>query len=538
MADRSDTDMYRLTLPDWSTTGPSSSCATLDAHNVSVTTRVLGTAVFFLIWPFVVFNFGAFPISRAIATLAGGMLMVVCGVVSQDDVYLYISDEDNMQTLFLLFGMMIIAYFFQREGFLRAMVDKTMAGDQQFGQIIWKICLLSAAMSALVTNDAACTILTPWILEEHSKQRRSRDELLPLCLAIATSSEIGSCATVFGSPQNVYIAAKADLNLWVTLRCLLPAVLVGLAFNTMILYLTVWRSGLLYCQSSAIEWDWQWLEVISNPSESSALAWEANKPQIHIKQPNRVITHRDGEETSPLLCKYQKMTHNLPSKQLRVPLKRPSAEKIFSVWLVTATLTVIILLTIPTSISHFNIGIIPVGAAISTLVVDGVLCKNNPKVAISTIDWSVILMFLGLFIWQEGFEATGYPTAIFTFLTSHWEVNVHTIQGIFVFTVVVAIGSNVLSNVPLALLFAKKLSCLPGAMAAVSVMSREGCLLIWVTGIAGNFTLIGSMSSLIVAEKAHDWVNYQLSFWNYLKFGFPSAFLVLVAGVPMVTLLS
>lgn len=466
--------------------------------------------------------------------------MVVFGVISQHDVYLSISDHDNMQTLFLLFATMILAYFSEREGFLPVLVDKTMDGDQQFGQILWKICLLSAIVSALVTNDAACATVTPWVLEEHSKKRRSRDELLLLCLAISTSSEIGSCATVFGSPQNVYIAAKADLNLWVTLRCLLPAVLVGLVLNTAILYFAVWRSGLLYRRSYDIERDWQLLTIISNPTKPTPLARETNsKHEIQIKQLNNRLVHRDKAETSLLsTSQTTNYTQNLSAKQLSGPPKRSSADKIFSVWLLITILTVIILLTIPNSISHFSVGIVPLGAAISTLVVDGVLRKNNPEIAVSTIDWSVILMFQGLFVWQGGFEATGYPTAIFNFLTSHWEVNVHTGQGIAIFTLVVAIGSNVFSNVPLALLLAKKLTCLSGVMAANSVMSREGCLLIWITGIAGNFTLTGSTSSFIVAEKAHRKVNYQLSFWNYLKFGFPSAFLVLVAGVPMVTLLS
>jgi hypothetical protein len=46
MADRPDTDTYRLTLSDWSTTGPSSKCADFDTSNVSVTTRAFGTSVF------------------------------------------------------------------------------------------------------------------------------------------------------------------------------------------------------------------------------------------------------------------------------------------------------------------------------------------------------------------------------------------------------------------------------------------------------------------------------------------------------------
>ena len=85
--------------------------------------------------------------------------------------------------------------------------------DKPFKHILWKVCLLSAAMSAFVTNDATCVVLTPLLLTEFVKQGRDRKELLPLCVGIATSANIGSAATVFGNPQNAFIAASANVSL-------------------------------------------------------------------------------------------------------------------------------------------------------------------------------------------------------------------------------------------------------------------------------------------------------------------------------------
>ena len=63
-----------------------------------------------------------------------------------------------------------------------------------------------------------------------------------------------------------------------------------------------------------------------------------------------------------------------------------------------------------------------------------------------------------------------------------------------------------------------------------------GLLLAWISTVAGNFTLIGSIANLIVAEKA--WQNksvmYKLTFWNYIKFGLCSTFIILFGCLPIV----
>jgi hypothetical protein len=54
-------------------------------------------------------------------------------------------------------------------------------------------------------------------------------------------------------------------------------------------------------------------------------------------------------------------------------------------------------------------------------------------------------------------------------------------------------------------------------------------LLPFTTTVAGNFTLIGSVANIIVAERARD--HCALGFVEYLRFVLPSTILVLVAGV-------
>ena len=60
-------------------------------------------------------------------------------------------------------------------------------------------------------------------------------------------------------------------------------------------------------------------------------------------------------------------------------------------------------------------------------------------------------------------------------------------------------------------------------------------LLACVTTVAGNFTLIGSIANLIVAEKAKtsDY-NFSMTFFGYLKFGVLSTLLVIASGLPTV----
>ena len=351
---------------------------------------------------------------------------------------------------------------------------------------------------------------------------------------------------MFGNPQNAYIASKAHVNLSTFFKAILPTAAVGVAINIGLLYVLSWRLGLL---GKPDKYDSVKRSSDDGRSERQNRDIDAAIEGRRLRQGSHVSSYsismvqsgqhydtpqqRARHETDPLLSSRREAEVELSG---RAYLPWTPKRKILAGWLAFISLTVICLLAVPEYVAYFNLGLIPMGAAISSMMVDAVLNKINPNITIMAVDWTVIVMFMGLFAWDEGFEVTGYPRKLFDY--GKHSMNVHTIRGIAMFSIFVTIGSNVLSNVPLVILLITKLSCLPGTDASTGSLPLEGCLLAWVSTVAGNFTLIGSVANLIVAEKAKSTIGYRLGFWDYLKFGLPSTILITTIGLPIVASLA
>jgi Na+/H+ antiporter NhaD/arsenite permease-like protein len=552
-----------------------------------------------------------FPIGRPAAALVGALLMVVFHVVTQSDVYEIQGTKGNLQTVFLLVGMMMLSFYYDREGILHH-IGLLFFGkaNRSFKNILWKVCLLSAFLSALITNDATCLVITPLLLKQFSKQKRQHKELLPLCLGIATSANIGSAATVFGNPQNAFIASSAGVTLLQFIVALLPAALIGTIVNVGLLYLFFSRTlfnyqtpcnckkrkppnvnvtysstdeiprinagdttstgsissnlsitlnsdcitdeerGIEYCLDSQRD-----LDTVSISSEKndftqsySASDKNANK-KVSISVERRDIAEsmsmrnsRRRDNTSPAAAEPKDLVRSVSIIDAKTTDKvktkgwaeRTWRERIFLIWLGFITLLVIVLLAIPPPPAvraEFNLGLVPLGAAILTMVVDTLLSKTYAHDVLQNIDWTVILLFMGLFVWLEGFQNTCYISKALDALAPL--MNLHTIEGVLLFTVVVIIGSNIFSNVPLTILIVGRINDFCGESPCTGPL--PALLLAWISTIAGNFTLIGSIANLIVAEKAlKPPAKYKLTFWNYIKFGFISTFIILFGCLPIV----
>ena len=191
-------------------------------------------------------------------------------------------------------------------------------------------------------------------------------------------------------------------------------------------------------------------------------------------------------------------------------------------------LTVVLLCVPPNGWVSFDLGLVPMGCAACLMVIDGVVNRESGSRAVRHIDWGVILLFCGLFVWLGGFKKTKIPKAVFLGLKQFMATN--SVFGILVLTVFIIVGSNLLSNVPMVFLIVDYMECIPGGGSPVV----SGLLLAWVSTIAGNFTLFGSVANLIVAEKAKRHINYTLGFFSYLLFGLFSTFVVLFVGLPIV----
>ncbi|XP_011410015.1 PREDICTED: putative transporter arsB [Amphimedon queenslandica] len=166
----------------------------------------------------------------------------------------------------------------------------------------------------------------------------------------------------------------------------------------------------------------------------------------------------------------------------------------------------VVLLAIPNQIADLNLGCIPLAASIFTMLMDTIL---NRKYA------------------YDRFPNTCFPFIAFEHLAPY--MNLNTIEGVLLFSVFVIIGSNIFSNIPLVILIVGRISDLCDDCGPLG-----GLLLAWISTIAGNFTLIGSVANLIVAEKAQSSAKYHISFLEYFIFGFSSTLWILYVCLPVV----
>ena len=70
--------------------------------------------------------------------------------------------------------------------------------------------------------------------------------------------------------------------------------------------------------------------------------------------------------------------------------KRSWRQILFTIWLIVITIVVVALLAVPPLQDiQFNLGLVPLGAGILTMLVDTILNRKYPYDAITKIDWAV-----------------------------------------------------------------------------------------------------------------------------------------------------
>jgi Na+/H+ antiporter NhaD/arsenite permease-like protein len=132
------------------------------------------------------------------------------------------------------------------------------------------------------------------------------------------------------------------------------------------------------------------------------------------------------------------------------------------------------------------------------------------------IDWSLLLMFAGLFIIVAGAERELLTPQV---IEAVGQLHLATVP---VLSLVTAILSNLVSNVPAVLLLKPFVAALPDQKRAWLVIAMASTL-------AGNFTVLGSIANLIVVEKAAR-RGVVIGFWDYFRVGGPLTVLTLLVG--------
>jgi Na+/H+ antiporter NhaD/arsenite permease-like protein len=148
--------------------------------------------------------------------------------------------------------------------------------------------------------------------------------------------------------------------------------------------------------------------------------------------------------------------------------------------------------------------------------------RIKPQRVYRLIDWTMLAMFTGLFIVVAGFAATGLPADAVSL------IGVQRLTHPGTLTVVVAILSNLVSNVPAVLLFRPLFPMLGGTRAVALFIASASTY-------AGNLTVVGSIANLIVVENARR-RKINLSFVDYLRVGVPITLITLAINTAILAL--
>jgi len=163
---------------------------------------VIGLAVFVATYALIVTE----RVHKTIAAMAGGMAMILLGVVDQDRAF----EEIDFNVIFLLAGMMILAGILRQTGIFGwlAVRSARLARGEPY-RLLVVLSLITAVASAFLDNVTTVVLVGPITLFLAARLGMSP---MPFIVSEILASNIGGMATHIGDPPNLLIGSAADLG--------------------------------------------------------------------------------------------------------------------------------------------------------------------------------------------------------------------------------------------------------------------------------------------------------------------------------------
>jgi Na+/H+ antiporter NhaD/arsenite permease-like protein len=144
--------------------------------------------------------------------------------------------------------------------------------------------------------------------------------------------------------------------------------------------------------------------------------------------------------------------------------------------------------------------------------------RIQPEKIYAQVDWSLLVMFAGLFIVVAGLEKSSLETDLGRWVAGAGLDNSLVLSGL------AGVLSNLVSNVPAVLVFKPFIPHLADPMLGWLRLAMASTL-------AGNLTILGSVANLIVVERSRGVV--EIGFWEYARAGVPVGLITMAIGVWM-----
>src|SRR5256714_13020676 len=168
-------------------------------------------------------------INRSVVTLVGASIMVVLGVINQDEAIRGI----DWNTIGLLAGMMILVSISRRSGMFQYLaIWSAQKANAHPAGILLLLQITTAVVSALLDNVTTVLLIVPVTL---AIAKELDAPPYPFLFAEVFASNIGGTATLIGDPPNILIGSLAGLDFNAFVYHLTPAIMVVMAVQALMI---------------------------------------------------------------------------------------------------------------------------------------------------------------------------------------------------------------------------------------------------------------------------------------------------------------
>ena len=198
--------------------------------------------------------------------------------------------------------------------------------------------------------------------------------------------------------------------------------------------------------------------------------------------------------------------------ELRAPfreLPRAKPPRVYRRWVYKSAIVISLV------VAAFAAGVPPVVASLLGASAMLVTRAVHPKRLYVRVDWTLLALFVALFVVVAGVENAGLARVALRVLAP---LRPESVVGL---TAIAAVLSNLVSNVPAVMVLKSVVPTLPHPQTSWLTLAMASTL-------SGNLTLPGSIASIIVVERAKG--SVRISWWDFCKVGVPSALLSLAVG--------
>lgn len=165
-------------------------------------------------------------IHKTIVAIFGAALMIVLGILTQEEAFHSIDLGVDWNVIFLLISMMVIINIMKPTGLFEYIAIKSAkAAKGEPFKIMAIFSVVTAVVSAFLDNVTTVLLIAPVTLVICQALEL---DVVPYLITEALASNIGGTATLIGDPPNIMIASKAQLDFMAFIYHLSPVIIVVL----------------------------------------------------------------------------------------------------------------------------------------------------------------------------------------------------------------------------------------------------------------------------------------------------------------------